>query len=101
MYVVTSLFAELTIWMGGIVMTDLAKRAEQVADELRGTCKHLNDVATDEELDSQEFCLELDDRVFLCECCEWWFELSELSESSIENETHKLVCDQCEPGDDA
>lgn len=75
-------------------------RAEQVADALQGTAKSLESEAIEAECDDLEFLREIDDRVFLCETCGWWCELSELSRKSEDNEQHQLVCDDCEPSED-
>lgn len=46
---------------------DLISLAELAADELQGTCKSLAEAG-------------LDELIFECERCNWWCEISEMSE---------------------
>lgn len=69
------------------------KTAEEIADYLMGTCKSLDDAL--EELDSEgadtiAFCLDLDSRIFCCEVCSWWSEISDMASD--------MICMDCEDG---
>lgn len=59
---------------------DKEHRANELADQLQGTCKCLADFATEAEQNDIELMELLDDRVFECESCGWWCEISEASE---------------------
>ena len=68
------------------------------ADKLLGTCNGLQNLPN--ELlafeDSSEFCAALDDRVFECTDCGWWFE-----QPAHDNpETSEWVCEECCGGHD-
>lgn len=77
-------------------------KAEQVAQELQGTCNSLSTVLRNlfgadeaEKIESdKDFCFHLDNEVFLCDECGWW---CELCESSIVDSTK---CDECAPEND-
>lgn len=60
---------------------DYAKIAEDVASKLEGTTQGLETVLEQMELDGLEnvlaFCDRLDNLVFCCTVCGWWFEVSE------------------------
>lgn len=58
---------------------DARKRAEDVAGRLNGTCDGL----TDDELEDQEMLLELDNLIWMCECCGWWVEVHETNDNGI------------------
>lgn len=68
---------------------DYEKMAEELADDLRGTCKSLPLDYMDMPL---EFHRYLDDRVFLCATCGWWYDASEESEDQYGEQ----VCLECE-----
>jgi hypothetical protein len=52
----------------------MSERVSALADRLVGTCYHgVDEIA---ELTKDE-CYQLDDLVFMCGECEWWFEQSE------------------------
>lgn len=71
-------------------------RVNEVAEEVRGTCKMLEEFATEEELKNLEFLKAIDDQVFYCIGCGWWYEISDLCDDESETE---LVCIQCNSGD--
>jgi len=68
--------------------------AEQAADHLQGTCMSLGNLG--EEFEAAEndttFCDRLDELVFCCVRCDWWFEQSQMSELAI----HEWFCHECE-----
>lgn len=71
---------------------------ETVASELLGTCRTLNEVLTyygAAELENDEtFCAALDNLVFCCTTCDWWFDVGNMSDNA------EWVCDECEPDND-
>lgn len=76
-------------------------RANQIIERLRGTCNSVeNELKGDEDLDNiidetQDKLFQLiNDEIFECITCGWWYELCELSEKSIEGH-HNLICVDC------
>lgn len=74
--------------------------AEEVADTLVGTCLSLGQglemCGVDESaVDNEDFCSELDSRVFCCEGCGWWTPAEDLHD-----ETGRMLCDECAPGEE-
>lgn len=69
----------------------MRERAREVADEIAGSCRRLNAVATTEEVNNAEFCAELDSLVFECDGCGWWCWAEEESNAEPGN------CDECAP----
>lgn len=70
-------------------------KLDKIIDYLQGTCNTLDgavEIIIDGNLDSSDLSMEeleyLDDRIFLCECCGWWYEVSEMSEQD-------QYCDDC------
>lgn len=67
--------------------------ADQIADELRGTCKSLRESLEGNESEHLEndakFCSQLDSLVFCCDRCGWWDEIAMMSESE------DWVCEDC------
>ena len=56
---------------------------QEKIDELQGTCNSIDmDEWTFEELEV------LDEQIFQCDTCSWWFEVGEMSEDSN-------VCNDC------
>lgn len=57
---------------------------EQVADDLRGTCRTLAEVLEWHDAvhieDNADFCSGIDDLVFCCSECGWWCETSEMED---------------------
>jgi hypothetical protein len=80
---------------GGDDMTDqeLRELAEKAAARLSGSCESLASLG--EEYEDAEmksaFCNRLDELVFCCERCNWWCEISEISDKHEE-----WICDECE-----
>lgn len=67
--------------------------ADELAEELRGTCKGLMDAASEEQANDVELMRLLDDRVFECEECGWWEEVSCQSSDGTR-------CQDCNPDED-
>ena len=62
----------------------------QVAEDLRGTCKSLDEafqVEFGEDVDPMNASIELlrhlDDQVMLCDCCGWWVETSDINDAGV------------------
>lgn len=72
-------------------------RLDEVVHQLMGTCQDLRAVATEEEADDPEFCQGIDDHIFCCAGCEWWYEQCEGHEL-CGGETMCEDCWQGEPG---
>ena len=74
------------------------EQVDTIADKLRGQCMlDVEQVCEQMEIDYDDVTIEdlrcLDDKVFCCELCNWWFEMSELSEDSEAG--NKLLCEEC------
>lgn len=65
--------------------------AEQAAEQLQGTCRSIVELGEEIEdaFNEQSFCNRLDELVFECERCNWWYEISEMSEQG-------WFCIECE-----
>lgn len=70
---------------------DPVQAAEDAANRLLGSCLSLHDLGSEyEELENNEaFCARLDELVFCCEGCAWWFEASD------NKGTDELMCEDC------
>lgn len=70
------------------------KTAEDIADELQGTCMSMTEVLERHEMegaeDDADFCYGIDSRIFCCELCGWWLEISEMCPDHDE-----WKCDDC------
>lgn len=57
--------------------------AIEAAAKLQGTANSIASLGEEfEDLQlNDEFCAKLDELVFECTCCNWWFEQSEMSEN--------------------
>ena len=64
-------------------MSDVLKRAQEVANDLIGTAGNLHDHATPDEINSLKFCCELDSLVFECSVCGWWCGSEEMESDGI------------------
>jgi hypothetical protein len=74
-----------------------AELGRQAADKLNGTCQAVYDLGEEfEDFEMDEaFCSALDDAVFCCVRCSWWFE------QPANDVGAEWVCDDClEPGDE-
>ncbi len=71
------------------------EQVDELIDYLRGTCKTLNEgtqdlFEKDEEILSQSNLEKIDNEIFRCEQCDWWFDDSELNDNKGSN-----FCDDC------
>jgi hypothetical protein len=71
----------------------LSDRAQEVAEELIGTCKDLRDVVEPHEIYDFEFCASLDDYAMRCETCGWWDDPEDMDTTGDEPE-----CEECGGG---
>jgi len=66
-------------------------RWNNLIHELQGTCNELNSFLeqhnAEDLIDYMPFLEYLDQNIFLCDDCDWWCELSEMSDEG--------VCSQC------
>lgn len=74
-----------------------SEQAEVAADRLRGTAQSMADLGEEFEdlANDKVFCERLDELVFICNVCDWWCDISELSD----NGDGELVCDECHSSD--
>lgn len=63
-------------------MTVSADRCAEIVHGLLGTCRSISDICTEEEQDDKDVLQAIDSELFLCACCEWWCEWSEMLEGS-------------------
>lgn len=71
---------------------NLRARVNEVAANLQGTCKDLNDEATEAERENTEFLVALDEQVINCTGCGWWCEPEEMDENPA---TGEIECGDC------
>lgn len=64
------------------------KSAEQLAEDLIGTCGMFPDEFEDAPM---SFLEEFDSKAFRCETCNWWHEADE----AIETDTLDQICPNC------
>jgi hypothetical protein len=74
-----------------------SSQIDDLIQELQGTIARL-DATTEEMFGISSFDLDmetleaLDQEIFCCECCGWWYEIGELSREVDED----MVCQECE-----
>lgn len=70
--------------------------ADQIIDHLNGSCDPLEQACEDFGVDADEFldkyASELDERIFNCESCGWWYEVGQHGEDPHGRE----ICYNCE-----
>lgn len=71
----------------------MVARAEEVAEDLQGTAKNLEDTATEAECNSSIFLARLDELVLVCETCDWWCEAGEICDNGKCSDCCKDICD--------
>lgn len=77
------------------------KTVDEIAEELEGTCTFLSTILEKYEMEEKEedveWLLQLDDRIFCCEYCNWWHPLSEVAHEG----QSQGICFECfeEDGD--
>lgn len=71
--------------------------AERVAEQLRGSCLSKFSLGDEVEdaFDDITFCNRLDELVFQCTICHWWWEQSEMAEDCGDD----WVCQECSEGE--
>jgi hypothetical protein len=74
-------------------MTIKPEHLPEIVYHLQGTCQGIDEALeafeyTYEDLDL-EASLYIDERIFCCGQCEWWFEIAEMSEEE------EWVCEDC------
>jgi len=71
------------------------RTVDQVAYDLQGTCQSLTEALEKHDMgeaeDDIEFCQALDELVFCCEKCGWWYEQNEMAE----REDEAWICEDC------
>ena len=77
----------------------MMKIREDIIYELQGSCKSLLEVLEFHECEHLEldsdFLAELDSRIFCCELCNWWMEISEMAEDAQD----RWICEECASDD--
>lgn len=68
-----------------------SEMAIKAAEQLQGSSKSIAELGEEyEALElNTEFCNKLDELVFCCECCDNWFNQSEMSENE------DWICEEC------
>lgn len=82
-------------------MTITDEQVQKIIEDLQGTCKSLTDAViavTDNPLiDERHLTIEqhhmIDQQIFLCDDCNWWCEISEMSANSTDT---NQICLDCE-----
>ena len=65
---------------------EIQKQVEYLFDEYCGTCEHFNPSEYSDEVISR-----LDQEMFNCEQCDWWCEMSEMTDND-----GATICTDCE-----
>lgn len=72
---------------------------QEIIECLRGTCKSLDD-GVSEIFEGKDFgdmsmdnCYQLDEQIFLCDACGWWYEIGESADD--ENYMGGQICQNC------
>jgi hypothetical protein len=68
-------------------MTD---RAQEIANELLGTCTSIHDVIESHEHEDLTLMSELDEYALMCDTCGWWF-----SPEEIDTTDGDCTCGEC------
>lgn len=68
---------------------------DEIITDLMGTCRDIDDVLNDydiefDDLEDEHFSY-IDDTIFCCDQCGWWFEISD----SNDYENGMLICNHC------
>lgn len=76
------------------------EKAQEVIEHLNGTCLSIEQGCADLDVDPEDFldqhCHLLDDAIFNCEGCGWWFEQGEMADDPHD----RWVCGDCVEGDE-
>lgn len=65
----------------------MKRTVEQFIQEVCGTC---DGGFNEEESDDVSFMVEVEESIFRCECCDWWFENEDKADNDCE-----LLCLHC------
>lgn len=69
---------------------------DTIIEDLRGSCQNLDEPLENYDAfhleHDMDFLNYLDDRIFCCESCGWWYEISEQSDKFDD----RLICENCE-----
>lgn len=77
-------------------MNGLEKIADEIVDELRGTAGNLQSLLEEKDVVDNDIVLRvIDDEIFECIVCNWWCDMSELSENDHGLEYN--TCSDCDP----
>ncbi len=58
------------------------ERCHEIVEELRGTCRSLHEVCTDDEVNDKDVSDAIDVELFECRECSWWCDWDEESENA-------------------
>lgn len=81
---------------------ELEEKLENVISELCGTCKSIDFVLEDNGVDFNSLDEEIsfkryvDDKIFCCESCLWWCEISEMSPNEDSQECYDCYSEEDE-----
>lgn len=77
-------------------MSDPIKMAHIAAQRLLGTSQAIYDLGEKFEdfQNDGRFCAELDQLIFCCEGCNWWFEMGEMGEMA-DTPNGDWCCEEC------
>ncbi|MCK9267227.1 MAG: hypothetical protein M0P14_00765 [Alkaliphilus sp.] len=80
---------------GDLRMSLSKDQLQDIIENLQGTCLTLDDVLDDYGLSSEDLNLEdlsrIEEEIFLCDGCGWWYESSELGD----DEDGEFLCRWC------
>ena len=72
------------------------EQLEELISDLLGTCRSIPECLptgiTEDDLTEADH-NEIDQRIFRCDICQWWFELSDEGQTS---EAEVRICEDCE-----
>jgi hypothetical protein len=79
---------------------DKTKLINDIVDDLRGSSTGLHSMLESHDAewleDDDELLTAIDDSIFLCSMCDWWCEMSEMSE----HPDHDYECTDCAPNEE-
>jgi len=69
---------------------------QNIINSLQGSCQSLREVCENEGFEEEDLLPEqineIEQEIFLCTTCGWWYEISEMSEESEDGEN---TCEGC------
>lgn len=79
-----------------VELSDVERIASEIVDELRGTCNSLLLLLEEKGVvDNAIVLTAIDQDIFECAVCNWWCDMSELSEH--DHGTGDNICADCDP----